>query len=270
MKTSPILKFFGPMAFAALLFAAAADSSAFPRTKETGDITLNVALTPVDPLSTASGTASLHITLSNGTETLTPLEVSLTGLTAGTYTVAATKASDSTIVPIGSVEVPAVPPAPGTPNPTLDIPEGLDPLDIATLTVSDATPTVVLTGTPTLDIAKWRFWANVRVTGPTDIVTGNSHGGKSKKVHGHVIIHSLVVDNIEEKRKFLLVAHGGPADSVLTIKFDGVEAGTLTTTKNGKMMVKDLSMDVRLAGVRKMTIVDDTDMVVAEANFFED
>jgi hypothetical protein len=91
-----------------------------------------------------------------------------------------------------------------------------------------------------------------------------------------VLIQAKIFDNVEKRRKFLLVAHNGPADTTLTIRLDGVDAGTFTTTKNGKMMVKSLEGDFRLAGVHHLEIVDvsevegEDDVVVAVADFFPD
>ena len=263
MKTLHTLTTTAVVALAGFFLASAPQASAFPRTKEKADLTINFALTPVDPASTASGTGSVGVSISNGVETVTPLSVTLTGLAAGNYTVDATKA-DATIVPIGSVTVVAATPFAGD----LPLPVDLDPLEIATLTVSDATPTVILSGTPTLDIAKWVFSANVKVTAPDTGTPVPPTDPKPKKIHGHVLVHAKIINNVEEKRKFLLVAHGAPADTVLTINLDGVAAGTLTTTKNGKMMVKELPSEVQLAGVRFMTLTDAANVVIAEADFF--
>jgi hypothetical protein len=88
------------------------------------------------------------------------------------------------------------------------------------------------------------------------------------------LVQAKIVDNVERRRKFLLVAHNGPADTTLTLRIDGVDAGTFTTTKNGKMMVKSLpDSSIRLAGIHKLEIVDattETVVAVAEADFFPD
>lgn len=246
-------------ALSALLLATPPDASAFPRTKEKAELVVSATLTPADPASTASGSASIEITRLHGVQTVSALELTLTGVAPGTYTVGATKTSDGTSVTIGTVTSPAPENDPG-----LTLPEGLDPLDIATLSVSDATQAV--SGSASLTIVRWEFAANVRVTAP---VTTTSPGDpKPKKVHGHVLIHARIVNNVEEKRKFLLVAHGGPADTELTINLDGVAAGSVLTTKNGKMMAKELPGTALLAGVGTMTLTDAAGVVVAQADFF--
>ena len=70
------------------------------------------------------------------------------------------------------------------------------------------------------------------------------------------------------RRKFLLVGHGLPAESILTVKLDGVAVGEVTTTKRGKAMLKSLDGDFRLAGTHLLTLIDADDNVVAQADFF--
>jgi hypothetical protein len=249
------------IAFAALVALPSA-ADAFPRTKEKAELAVSATLTSADPLSPASGSASLELTILDGVQTVSPLEVVLTGVAPGSYTVDATKTSDGTSVLVGSVTVPAAENDPG-----LALPEGLDPLDIATVRVSDATG-IVVSGVAEVSIVHWRFAANVPVKAP---VTTTAPGEpKPKKVHGHVLVHAKIVNDVEEKRKFLLVVKGGPADTELTINLDGVAAGTVLTTKNGKIKAKELPGTVQLAGVGTMTLTDAEGLVVAEADFFPD
>lgn len=251
------------------------DAAAFPRTKEKADLSISFSLVGTQAAPSATGTATVDVTRSNGVETDSDLTITVTGLTDGTYNVDAVLKNDETAtpVPIGTITV-----AGQTPIAPLALPAGLDVTEIATLTVSSpadpnvlgSVATVLLTGTPTEDIASWTFFANRPVKAPENStpVETTKHGKKPKKIHGHVLIQAKIVDNVEKREKFLLVAHGGPADTELTIKLDGVVAGTFTTTKNGKMMVKSLTEDVRLAGVHLMTITDASDNVIAEADFF--
>jgi hypothetical protein len=73
---------------------------------------------------------------------------------------------------------------------------------------------------------------------------------------------------VENKRKFLLVAQGATADTAYTINLDGVAVGSVTATKSGKLMVKSLDGDFRLAGTHLVTITDGTSNVIAQADFF--
>jgi hypothetical protein len=272
------------LAAAGLFLGVADQASAFPRTKEHAVLTINFTLTapPVEPppATPATGTATIDVTSENGVETASDLTITTTNLADGTYNVEAILKSDTAEPPvpvlIGQITV-----AGTTPIAPLPLPATVKALDIETLNVVDpADPTVVgsvdtivLTGTPTEDIEIWRFFGNRPVTAAEGFVPEPGKHGKVKPIHGHVLIQARIVDNQETRRKFLLVAHNGPADTTLTIRLDGVDVGTFTTTKNGKMMTKSLEGDFRLAGVHKLEIVDattDTPVVVAVADFFPD
>jgi hypothetical protein len=275
------------LAVAGLFLGAADKASAFPRTKEEAKLTINFDLTA--PVGTAepapTGTATIDVTRIDGVEDASQLEITTSNLADGTYDVEAILKSDETDPPtpvlIGQITV-----AGATAIAPLDLPAAVKALDIETLNIVDpadptiptSTDVVVLSGTPTEDIEKWTYFANRPVTAADSFAPTpgtNKHGKptKVKPIHGHVLIQAKIVDNNETRRKFLLVAHNGPADTELTIRLDGVDAGTFTTTKNGKMMVKSLEGDFRLAGVHLMEIVDattETVVAVAEADFFPD
>jgi hypothetical protein len=277
------------LALTGLFLGAADQASAFPRTREHAELTITFNLTAPavepPPPTPATGTATIDVTREDGVETASDLTITTTNLADGTYNVEAILKSDTAEPPvpvlIGSITVAGTAAIAPLPLPTtvkaLDI-ETLNVVKPADPTVPGSTATIVLTGTPTEDIAKWTFFGNRPVTAaegfaPTPPV--NKHGKplKVKPIHGHVLIQAKIFDNVEKRRKFLLVAHNGPADTTLTIRLDGVDVGTFTTTKNGKMMVKSLEGDFRLAGVHKMEIVDATTatvVAVAEADFFPD
>jgi hypothetical protein len=260
-------------------------ASAFPRTHENASLTLTFSLAappPSDPNAPApvnppTGTATVDVNRVNGVETDSTLDFTLANVADGTYDVSAILKGDPTQTPfpLGSIKVAA--------NQASLALVGPPALDIATLNVSTqgvppdpqvqgstGTPgVVILTGTPSENIAYWRFFGNRPVFGPG---TPDKHG-KMKPIHGHVLVQARIVNNVETRRKFLLVAHNGPADTTLTIKLDGVVAGTFGTTKNGKMMTKALVLPnsnstVRLAGVHILTICQADGTVVATADFF--
>ena len=254
------------LAVAGFLIGTAPKAAAFPATKDQATLTLTFNLLPAATASgTASGTVSVDVTRSGGVATSSPLEVTLTGLTNGTYTVDAKLKSDAGVAPvaIGSVTVPVDPTAA-----PLSLPTGLDPLNIAEITVSDATPAVVLSGPATESIASWNYNGNAPLTAPAQAAPPAGHGPKPKKLHGHIVIHSRITNNVEDKRKFLLVAQGGAADTTYTINLDGVAVGSVTATKSGKMMLKSLDGDFRLAGTHLVTITDSANVVLATADFF--
>jgi hypothetical protein len=279
------------LAVAGLFLGAADQASAFPRTKEQAILTLTFDLTapPQEPppASPATGTATIDVTRENGVETASDLSITTTNLADGTYEVEAILKSDTAEPPvpvlIGSITV-----AGATPIAALPLPDTVKALDIEVLNVvtpgvvSTDPDTIVLTGTPTEAIEKWTYFANRPVTAsdewnPAQVIGKNGKPKKTKRIHGHVLIQAKIFDGVEKRRKFLLVAHNGPADTELTIRLDGVDAGKFTTTKNGKMMAKSLEgveEQVRLAGVHKLEIVDvaddetEEDLVVAVADFF--
>ena len=248
-----------------LLVALSPKAFAFPATQEKAELTLNFTLSPLDPLSTASGTASINVMRLAGVEYDDAMVLSLSGLPDGTYTVEATTKSDPAAPPIliGSVIVSAIVDPAAPPAPPLTLPEGLSALDIATLTISDATPVVVLAGEATEDVVNWRFFGNRPLVPAPDSTTS-----PPRKLHGHVLIRAAIVDGAELRRKFLLVGHGLPAESTLTVNLDGVAVGEVTTTKRGKVMLKSLDGDFRLAGTHLLTLTDADDNVVAQADLF--
>jgi hypothetical protein len=247
-----------------LLVALSPKAFAFPATQEKAELTLNFALSPLDPLSTASGTASINVMRLAGVEYDDAMVLSLSGLPDGTYTVEATTKSDPAAPPIliGSVIVSAIVDPAAPPAPPLTLPEGLSALDIATLTISDATPVVVLAGEATEDVVNWRFFGNRPL-----VPAPGSTTSPPRKLHGHVLIRAAIVDGAELRRKFLLVGHGLPAESTLTVNLDGVAVGEVTTTKRGKVMLKSLDGDFRLAGTHLLTLTDVDGSVVAQADF---
>jgi hypothetical protein len=258
------------IAVAGLLVGTAPKAAAFPATKDSAEATLTFNLLPVGLGSgTSSGKVVIDVTRASGVSTSSPLEVSFTGLVNGTYTVTANLKSDpsgATPVAIGPIAVSATPivPAPAA----LTLPAGLDPFSIGAITVSDATPAIILSGLVTETITKWTYMGNQPVTSPIALTPPEGHGPKPKKLHGHVLIQSKIVDGVELKRKFLLVAQGATADATLTIKLDGVAVGSVVATKSGKLMLKSLEGDFRLAGTHLVTITDAAGVVVAQADFF--
>jgi hypothetical protein len=264
MKPAPSFAITSLIAIGALVFAAP-DASAFPRTKERAELTLTFDLQPTAAGSgTAAGTATIDLTRVNGTATSGALDLSLTGLADGTYSVDALLKSDAGAEPvnIGSVTVAATA-EPGTaPAEPLTLPSDLDPLDIATLTISDATPAVVLSGTAAEDIVTWTYFGNrplVAGDAAPQPIPGTGHGPKGRKpakIHGHVLIQARVRDDVETRRKFLLVGLGLQPDTTYTVNLDGVAVGSVTTTPRGKAMLKSLNGDFRLAGVDLITLTD--------------
>ena len=264
------------LAVVGVFLAAGSTASAFPKTRDHAEVTLTFDLLPTaGGPATAAGTGTIELVRDRGVSVTDGLDLTVTGLANGTYTVSATLKSDpvapAVIISNVVVDSTVVPDPAAPPAAPLPLPEGLDPFDIATLTISDATPIVVLSGLPTENVAVWNYFANCPLRAPhIDPLAPPvpRTGKKPKKVHGHVLIRARILDDVETRRKFLLVAHRAPANSLLTINLDGVPVGEVTSTKNGKVMVKNLEGDFRIAGVKELTLTDIDGVVVMVCDFF--
>ena len=283
------------LALAATAFTGLSFSSAeakMPNIKRTSEAVISFDLAPPveDVGSTADGTA--EIVISEGKKSSSSdLEVNVTGLLEGTYTVVATleqldPAVPAETLPLGTFTVgPAVPP-PADGEAEVDESEfeldlegiDLDPRSITSITISKAidatTSDVVLVGTASTETSALKFFAKVRVTAPpaSALTTtpdpteepgkGKGKGGpsKTKKVHGHALAMSTIVEGVEKKRFFLFVAHGAPANAVLNLVIDGVTIPdfTVTATKSGKVMFKSLSTDIDLEAIDLLTLTTET------------
>lgn len=270
--------------FSATLIASAfalfapSTASAYPRTKERATLTLTFDLVPMDPASLATGTATIDVTRKNGVETAGPVELELTGLADGSYTLEATTKADpaGARVFIATVDVSSAPVDPAAPAPApITLPVDLQALEIDTLFVSDVADIDVLSGTASETVANWLFFGNrpiipvVVATDPSTaqpVITGKKP--RVKKIHGHVLIQNVIKNDVEKRRKFLLVGHNFLPNTEYTIQLDGVDVGTVITTKVGKAMLRRLDGDFRLAGVHVVSIVDAAGTVIAEADFF--
>jgi hypothetical protein len=235
--------------------------------KERGHLKLTATLAPPETApSAATGTAEIEVDKPKFKSAETAeLTISVTGLGTGNYSVDATL-KDASIVHLGDLAIDAsVPPGP-TPEPpvVIALPAGFDVSAVAKLTVSDATPSIVLEGELAPTDVTWKYIANVQVTGPETVLAKNS---KSKNVHGHAVVHSFITDNVETKRGFLWVAFGAPADTELTINVDGVAVGTVLSTKQGKVMFQSIAETVVIRDMKLVTLTDAANAVVMQAEF---
>jgi hypothetical protein len=207
-------------------------------------------------------------------------------------------------VVVPPVEGEPTPEVPAEEEAEIELPGDLNPLDILAITVVKVDVAPAVEGTPETEVLTevlrgeadssatyWMFNANVKVTGPTTPIVdedptvepteptkGNGKpkkpkkvkgpkGPKVKAVHGHVVVHALIIGDVEKKRKFLFNAQGAPANTVLTLNVDGVPVETFTSSHNGKVMIKSLDESIRVAGIREITITDADDVVIMEAHF---
>jgi hypothetical protein len=243
--------------------------AAFPATQEKADLTLHFALSPTDPSGTGSGTGSIHLKRLAGVEYRDPLQLTLSGLASGTYSVGAIKKSGPLTPPvlIGSIVVSADPSSP----PPLPLPEGVAALDIAMLTITDSTDTVILSGEPAEDIVKWRFVGERPLRGPSIPPTALPPAIAAliaTSVHGYVSIQAKIVNNTDLRRTFLLVGRGLPPSAPLTLNLDGVAVKEVRTNSLGNLALSSLNGDFRIAGTHLLTLTDRNTNVIAQADFF--
>lgn len=249
-------------------------ASAAPKTKikERGKITLDVALQPAAAApagATASATIAINKPKLNQRGTAT-LILTTSGLLTGDYGVDAVLKGGLAPVHIGDFNVP--PPAVVDPVPfppvSLAIPSDVDASLIASLTVSDSSPALIFEGDATVTSVDWQYLANVPVTGDVQAPgSGKGKGPKVKAPFGHLISQSTVKAGVETKRHFLWVAHRAPADTELTINVDGVAVGTVTSTKNGKVMFHEMPEPVVLRDIQLITLTDGSGAIVMKAVF---
>lgn len=237
--------------------------------KERGHLTLTVALqatvgAPVG--ATASGVIEVTKPKFKSAETAS-LSLTTTGLATGNYSVDATL-DDATTAHLGDFAVDtAAPPTAANEPLVFAIAEALDTSKIASLSISNATAIVMLQGEVAPGTASWKYIANVQVTGPDVLLTNEGHGAKPKHVHGHIVSHSFINDNVEAHRKFLCVAFGAPKETELTVNVDGTVIGTVVSSKQGKIDLHDIAETVVLRDVELITITDSLGAVVMQAKF---
>ena len=180
------------------------------------------------------------------------LQIETQGLLAGTYTVSVTKESDASSVTLGTFDVSASvmddnmnDDDQGDDNNQgddegdvefgtdegLPLPADLNPLDIASVSIADGDGHVVLTG-DFMNVAatmKALFKAKVAVTGGVAAPGATGLAKVQSKIkRGFKIAH------------FNLNAKGMNPNATLTLKINGVDYGTVTTDKSGKLHMKTL------------------------------
>ena len=254
---------------AALTFSAV-PAMADPHAKIRSEFTVTIdLLPPAAAPSTATGEVEIKVRQKDELEQ-TKFEISTSGLAAGSYSIDATDALGA-VVHLGDFTPTADDPATLADESEVELllPEGTDPLDIESVTVSDATQAVVLEGEAST--ARLRYHANVPVTAApvttttTEPVT-RKHGGPGR-VHGHAMVNSTINQDVEKQRHFLFIGFGAPADTLLNVNVDGVVVTTVTSTKQGKVMFKSLPETVVLANLGLLTITDSTGAIVMQAQF---
>jgi len=189
------------------------------------------------------------------------------GLTSGTYALSATL-NDSSSVSIGTFVIGATKPGAKPPKGPqkvdfggkkgIPFPTDINPLDIASLTISDASSNPLYTADLTT-ITDGSWMAHIAIAagdgapnalGFVDIQAKAKQG----KVTGCVAIH----------------AKNLPASATYTYSIDGTDLGTLTTTTKGLLNFKatsNLLPSVDLFAIKSLTVHDDSSTVIFSAAF---
>ena len=214
----------------------------------------------------ATAKAKLEAEDEDGTNTAT-LAVEAEGLLPSTYTVSVTKKSDGSTVPLGTFEVSSTNDEEDSAehmsndmmgdddgegdhdqgeneNKTeiefgsdegVPLPADLNSMDIASVSISDSTGIVLLTGSfmDAADVKNGQFKAKVAIT----------PGPATPNATGFALVQSKIKKGLR-RTKFKLLAKGATPNEVLTLKINGVDVGTVTVDKHGRVRMKALPADV--------------------------
>jgi hypothetical protein len=140
----------------------------------------------------------------------------------------------------------------------IPLPEGFNPMDIATITIADADGNVVLAGNLT-DAAAMKhgnFKAQVAVVG----------GAAAPDAHGTANIHVRTHRGVKHNR-FKLIASGATANSALTLKINGVAVGTVNSNNRGKVKIRALPAGVELDAILSLELDNEAGEAEMSASF---
>ncbi|HUK83266.1 MAG TPA: hypothetical protein VLZ12_11625 [Verrucomicrobiae bacterium] len=197
----------------------------------------------------AAGKANLDAENEDGTNTAT-LVVEVEGLLPDTYTISVSRKTDGSTVRLGLFDVTAtdeqdalVPSMMGGDaqdgNQTgaeegLPLPDGLNPMDIASVSVSNSKGLIVLTGDfmTSAETMSGLFKAKVAVTAGPAAPTAN----------GLALVRSKIKQGVRSSR-FRLLATGASPNEVLTLKINGFDVGTVTADSYGRIRLNSLPAD---------------------------
>ena len=211
----------------------AADLAAVSADAQTDFISTDKTFTLTAPAGATDTLAQTQLTSTVGDDGAVKVHLSLEtlGLITGTYTVNATNAANGAPVALGPLKVVglkgkagagAVVFGDGSSN---AFPTGFDPATITTVTVTDASGAVALTGSA-VDAAKF-----VRV-GNFGLVAGTAY----PDVVGHVAFDTKLKKS-KDKSHFLLYARKLPADTTVNILINGTAVGQATSDVKGRLLI---------------------------------
>jgi len=203
----------------------------------------------------ATGKAELEAETDDATNTAT-FAVEVGGLLPGTYAVSVTKKSDGSTVQLGTFDVGetdtndalvfnvmgddngqsgTVNEAESGTEEALAPPHSPNPMDIASVSISDSNGDLVLTGNfaDAADMMSGLFKAKVAVAA----------GPAAPNASGLAVVQSKVKRGAKQT-KFRLLATGASPNEVLILKINGTDVGTVTADQHGRIRLKSLPTDV--------------------------
>ena len=218
----------------------------------------------------ATGSASIVAHEKNGVAK-GKLVLDIDGLTNGPYTVGVTLGSSDTNIVLGTfssfgTDKDSDAQAGGSDSNLVfgtgsgvALPDGVSPMDISMVWVTDTNDDIVLAGdfTDPASAMNALFNANIQVTpGPADT-----------NATGHIEAHFHVVKGNVKQDKFLLVAHNLTGNTDFSVVVNGTTVGSARSTKQGKLMLKKLPGDVSVASIDQIEFLDSNTNVAFSVNF---
>jgi hypothetical protein len=238
--------------FAASLSAPAVEK---PNVHETGSVKIPFTLTAAG---TFSATAKMKVVANAKVGRQSRFVINADGIPAGTYSLSGTRNNGGN-VNLGDFTVR------GSSRPggggfkgsiAVPLPQGINGESIQSVTIEKSGDTpLVITGDAGDPIVNWNYTATVRITPGT------------ASASGHVSSRSVIKQNVETKRKFVLVGFGAPANMELTVHVDGVEVGMVTSAANGKVTFSALPDEIVLRNITTVTLTRANGNVVMSAHF---
>ena len=223
------------------------------------------------PTASALPGSSIELSLEgsddSGTETAT-LKLDARNLAPGTYSVDVTLKSDGSTVALGTFTVDSEGEAEIEFGDEGDapFPANFNPLDIATVTVSDATPVVLFTADLT----------NIATTGAMNLnaTIKTTAGAGAPNATGNATLNVFVA-NGKMKGGVQFNAHGLPPNTTGNVAVNGVSAQTVKIDKNGntsfrlkaKNKTGSIAPGVSLMQITSVSVSDQSANVLVTADF---
>jgi hypothetical protein len=189
------------------------------------------------------------------------IKIKTRGLPDGAYNVSATLKSDGSTVDLGQITLAPEEAEDDDDNAVnvseskVELPSGVSAMDLATVTISDTSAVALLVADLVNAPGKSLVVFNSRVRVQSD----------DAKVKGTAVFHAYA-HNGKQKGNFVMTVHGLPSQTILHLVVNETEIGTVTTNRNGAVLVKKLTGQV-LSLVNSVALKDDEGNILAQANF---